>query len=88
LRKVGILQELLQPESNGWHENVRLRCDFRILAGSVGAAHRLAYVKMFPEGGDSWDAKYFFTHPAFFIFAAGFTIGISWKIIRSRQISN
>ncbi len=47
------------------------------------------YVWMYPEGGDSWDARYFFTHPAFFIiFAVGFMLAISWKIVRGRQISN
>ena len=45
-----------------------------------------AYVWMFPEGGDSWDAHYFFTHPAFYvIFAMGFTGAILWQVTRSRQ---
>jgi peptidoglycan/LPS O-acetylase OafA/YrhL len=48
----------------------------------------LGYVWMYPEGGDSWDARYFFTHPAFFIFTVGFILGISWKIIRFRRNSN
>jgi hypothetical protein len=33
-----------------------------------------------PEGGDSWDAAYFFTHGAFFVlFAVGFAPGFAWK---------
>ncbi len=35
------------------------------------------YVWLFPEGGDSWDAAYFFTHPAFYVlFLTGFVAGL------------
>lgn len=34
------------------------------------------YVWLFPAGGDSWDAVYFFTHPAFYVlFGTGFAVG-------------
>jgi peptidoglycan/LPS O-acetylase OafA/YrhL len=47
------------------------------------------YVWLNPQGGDSWDAGYFFTHPAFFIiFAAGFISGFAWKAARLRRDSN
>jgi hypothetical protein len=43
-------------------------------------------VWLFPEGGDSWDAVYFFTHPAFYVLlGTGFAIGC---VIRRRSISN
>jgi peptidoglycan/LPS O-acetylase OafA/YrhL len=42
------------------------------------------YVWLNPEGGDSWDAVYFFTHPAFFVlFAIGFTVGFLWSFRKS-----
>jgi len=44
------------------------------------------YVRLNPEGGDSWDAIYFFTHPAFFVlFAVGFTVGFMWKFRKSKS---
>jgi peptidoglycan/LPS O-acetylase OafA/YrhL len=44
------------------------------------------YVWLKPEGGDSWDASYFFTHPAFFfIFGIGFTCGFFWKVKRPHR---
>jgi len=47
------------------------------------------YVWLKPEGGDSWDAGYFFTHPAFFfIFGTGFICGFFWKVRRSRRNRN
>jgi hypothetical protein len=47
------------------------------------------YVWLNPEGGDRWDAGYFFTHPAFFIiFAVGFVPGFAWKATRSGKSSN
>ncbi len=43
------------------------------------------YVWLNPEGGDSWDAVYFFTHPAFFIlFAIGFTVGLMYRFRKSK----
>ena len=46
----------------------------------------LGYVWLNPEGGDSWDAAYFFTHPAFFIlFAIGFTVGFMWGFRKSKS---
>jgi hypothetical protein len=46
------------------------------------------YVVLFPEGGDSWDAVYFFTHPAFYVlFGAGFAVGVGllrWKASRAK----
>ena len=42
------------------------------------------YAWLNPEGGDSWDAVYFFTHPAFFVlFAIGFTVGFTWRFRKS-----
>ena len=46
------------------------------------------YVRLKPEGGDSWDAGYLFTHPPFFvIFAVGFISGFFWKATRSLRNS-
>ena len=45
-----------------------------------------AYVWLFPEGGDSWDARYCFTHPfVYVVFAAGFSLPFAWRAIRSRR---
>jgi hypothetical protein len=47
------------------------------------------YVWLKPEGGDSWDAGYFFTHPAFFIlFTIGFLSGFAWTAVRSHKKSD
>ncbi len=44
------------------------------------------YVWLKPEGGDRWDAAYFFTHPAFFfIFGIGLICGFFWKLKGSRR---
>jgi hypothetical protein len=46
------------------------------------------YIRVNPEGGDSWDAGYFFTHPAFFVvFGVGFISGFAWKAMRARKNS-
>lgn len=38
-----------------------------------------------PEGGDSWGAVYFFTHPAFFaLFAVDLTVGFIWRFRKSK----
>jgi hypothetical protein len=48
-----------------------------------------AYVWMFPEGGDSWDAKYFFTHSAFYVlFGTGFALGFGIQKWRERRRSS
>jgi len=45
-----------------------------------------AYVWMFPEGGDGWDARYCFTHPfVYMVFAAGFALPFAWRAVRSRR---
>ena len=52
----------------------------------VGASlfSAFAYVDRHPEGGDSWDAHYCFTHPfVYVVFAAGFALPFSWRAIRS-----
>jgi putative intracellular protease/amidase len=44
------------------------------------------YVWWNPEGGDSWDTVYFFTHPAFFVlFAIGFTVGFMWRFRKAKS---
>jgi hypothetical protein len=44
------------------------------------------YVWLNPEGGDSWDANYFFTHPAFFIiFTFGFIAGYILNVVRTNK---
>jgi hypothetical protein len=43
------------------------------------------YVWLNPEGGDSWNAAYFFTHSAFpILFAIGFTVGFVWTFRKSK----
>lgn len=45
-----------------------------------------AYVWLFPEGGDSWDAHYCFTHPfVYVVFAAGFALPFAFRAIRSQR---
>jgi peptidoglycan/LPS O-acetylase OafA/YrhL len=47
------------------------------------------WVALFPEGGDSWDAKYFFTHSAFYVlFGTGFALGFGIQKWRERRRSN
>ena len=41
-----------------------------------------------PEGGDSWDAAYFFTHGAFLVlFTVGFAPGFALKLRGRRSIA-
>ena len=59
---------------------------FAVISGmglvAIALLIAFAFVWMNPAGGDSWDAWYFFTHPAFFvIFGTGFIAGMSWKMI-------
>jgi hypothetical protein len=54
-----------------------------ILFAAIVLFSALAYSWMFPEGGDAWDLKYCFTHPAIYVaFWVVFAASLSWITFR------